>query len=639
MRFAATIFSALVSSVCFAEGYAGHGQGSVAPEVLERYRPKALETSVADRIQLLLDVRTPGLGMVSPNGRTLFFGWKVTGVNHVFRLDSPMGFPVQMTGGQDSTTLVGVTPDGKWLVLSRDKAGQEYPGLYLQSTKGGPLKLVAGASKVQVFAQRISDDGRTVYFSANDLAPDSRALYAYDLATEKKALLFSEPGLWSLADIRGGRFLLSKATGSRSSEYFEFDSKTKVLTPLFGQGETVEYSAQYGALPGEVLVQTDKFGEFRRLYSWNAGKWTGISPEQPRSVDDFNIDLTRKHIVYEVNDGGYTRLFALDAKTKAPWELPRFPGADHVTAGAMTRDGRYMSLGVSMPRAPRTNYIYDFQTRLTKQWVLPSFPETDPSSFVPAALEEYPARDGTKIPMFVRRPEKCRTEVCPVVVHFHGGPEGQSIPGFSPVAQMFVEAGFIFVEPNVRGSDGYGKSWLDRDNGPKRLEVITDIEDCAKFIKSAWARGGVAPKVGVMGWSYGGYSTLMAMTYFAGAFDAGTASVGMSNLVTFLQNTAPYRRALRITEYGDPERDRDALVKLSPITYVDRVKSPLLILQGANDPRVPAGEAVQIQESLAKRGIASELILFADEGHGASKRDNQVLELGHMVAFFQKHLK
>jgi dipeptidyl aminopeptidase/acylaminoacyl peptidase len=239
--------------------------------------------------------------------------------------------------------------------------------------------------------------------------------------------------------------------------------------------------------------------------------------------------------------------------------------------------------------------------------------------------------------MFVRRPARCPAP-CPVVVEFHGGPEGQAQPGFSPYAQLLVDAGFVLVEPNVRGSDGYGKTWFHADDGPRRLDVITDIEDCARFIRKEWAVDGKEPRVGILGGSYGGYSALVGMTMFAGAYDAGVAIVGISNLLTFLQNTAPYRRALRVNEYGDPDRDRDALVKLSPSTYVDRVKGPLLVIQGANDPRVPAGEAIQIHDALVARGVRSQLILFADEGHGSSKRSNQVLERGNAIRFLQENL-
>ena len=241
--------------------------------------------------------------------------------------------------------------------------------------------------------------------------------------------------------------------------------------------------------------------------------------------------------------------------------------------------------------------------------------------------------------MFVRRPAKCEPAPCPVVVQFHGGPEGQATPGFSPTAQLWVDAGFVLVEPNVRGSEGYGKKWLDADNGPKRLDVITDIEDAATWARKAFAVDGKTPKVGVMGGSYGGYATLMAMTMFAGTYDAGVSNVGISSLVTFLQNTAPYRRVLRSSEYGDLEKDHDALVKLSATTYIDKLKAPLLIIAGANDPRVPVGEGIQMYEAAKKKGIPTGLVIFPDEGHGAQKRDNRVLQTGNTLLWMERFLK
>jgi dipeptidyl aminopeptidase/acylaminoacyl peptidase len=287
--------------------------------------------------------------------------------------------------------------------------------------------------------------------------------------------------------------------------------------------------------------------------------------------------------------------------------------------------------------------VFDWVRRTLVPWDVPSVPEFSLEKFAQPVLESFPARDGTSIPMFVRRPRGCGPKEgtgapCPVLVVFHGGPESQALPGFSASWELFSNAGYVVVEPNVRGSDGYGRAWLDADNGPKRLAVITDIEDCARHLRAAWTRDGKAPRIGVMGWSYGGYSTLYAMTRFAGAFDAGVALVGMADLRTFLLNTAPYRRKLRITEYGDPEKDAEALRQLSPITYVDQVRDPLLIIQGANDPRVPAGEAIQMYDAMKKRGLGAELILFPDEGHGASKRSNRVLELGHALRFFAAHL-
>jgi dipeptidyl aminopeptidase/acylaminoacyl peptidase len=309
-----------------------------------------------------------------------------------------------------------------------------------------------------------------------------------------------------------------------------------------------------------------------------------------------------------------------------------------ITAASVSRDGRFVQLIVSGAQLPHTMVVYDWQTKKTTTWRVPETPEVDVSKFANQTIESYPARDGTQIPMFVRRPTSCAAAPCPVIVSFHGGPESQARPGFSASAQLYVEAGFVYVEPNVRGSSGYGKTWLHADNAAKRLEVITDIEDASKHIRSAWAKNGIAPKIGVVGGSYGGYSTLMAMTYFAGAYDAGVALYSISSLNTFLMNTAAYRRILRISEYGDPVKDKEALKQLSPITHVSKVKAPLLLIQGANDPRTPAGEAIVIYRDLERRKIPAGLIVFPDEGHGASKRSNIVLQIGHTIAFFEKHL-
>jgi dipeptidyl aminopeptidase/acylaminoacyl peptidase len=620
-------------------GYAGLGLTSVPPEVLARFAPRPFDPALTRRVQSMMDVRAPGSGTLTDDGKRLFFTWSVTGTNQVWRLDGPDRFPVQLTGGEDRTSLVEITPDGKTLVLQRDRKGEENPGIYLMPADGGTPVAVQHLEKVQSFAAFVSRDGRWLYYASNDRKPDAYAVYRHELATGKKELLVEEPGLWSPADLRDdGTLLLRKSTGSLTSEWWERDPATGKLRALLGVDEKGEFNVAYAAQPGVLLVQTPKLGEFRRLYRLANGKLEPITPELKWDVSDFSIDRARARITYTVNEAGYTRLFALDAKTYKPLAVPKFPGADHVFAGSATRSGRLQALGIVTPTAPRTSYVLDWTTGKLVRWVLPSAPEIDTTRFVPASLETYPARDGTAIPVFVRRPARCAADPCPVVVEFHGGPEGQAEPGFSPYAQLFLDEGFVFVEPNVRGSDGYGKTWLDADNGPKRLQIITDIEDAARWARKAFAKDGREPKVAITGGSYGGYSVLIGMTMFAGAFDAGVSVVGIANLVTFLENTAPYRRILRTSEYGDLEKDRDALVKLSPTTYVDRVKGPLLVLQGANDPRVPVGEAVQIHDALAARGLPVELVIYPDEGHGAGKRENRVHMMGKELLFLRQHL-
>ena len=635
--------------------YSGHGAGSVAAAVVARYAPPPLDAATSRRIQALLDVRAPGLGLPTPDGKRLYFGWNITGTPQVFRVDAPRAFPIQMTGGEDATSLAGITPDGRWLVLQRDVGGAEEPGLYLQPTDGGALVVVASAPRVRASFQFAADDSRAIYYAANDVTPDSFAIYRHDIATGARTTVFADKGVWAVADHRGRgdalRLLLVKAKGAAAREYYEYLPATRALTPLLGAGEAVDYAAAYAAQPGELLVRTNRFDDFRRLYRWTIGADTTrasfreVLAPAGADVAGFGIDDARQRIYARVNDGGYARLVVLDAATFAPLALPLPAHADQVVAGATTPDGRFVTIGIESGTAPRVSYVWDWERQALVQWVVPSAPEVDTAAFVRARPMSYPARDGTRIPMFVRFPKGCAPgeapaeDPCPVIVHFHGGPEGQATPRFSPWAQILVDAGYIVAEPNVRGSDGYGKAWLDADNGRRRLDVITDIDDAGRWMRANWARNGRAPRIGVTGGSYGGYATLVAMTMFAGTFDAGAALVFISNLDTFLRNTAPYRRALRASEYGDPDRDADALRRLSPVNYLDRVRGPLLLIQGVNDPRAPVGEAVQLQEALERLGANSTLMLFADEGHGAAKRANRVLEAGHVLQFFDRHLK
>lgn len=624
--------------------YSGYGARSVSAEIIRAFAPPELNLPGDDlrqaRIERMLELQTPDMGIPSPDGLKLYFTWRVTGTAQVWRMDGPGTFPVQLTGGGDPTTLAGLTPDGHFLILSRDHNGEENPGLYLQRAEGGDLLPILHKPGVQVFLQRVSDDSRTLWYKANDVSPERYTLYCYDLATGMREQVFDREGLWNLDDMaQDGRMLLKLDRGSYWSEYWEYQPSTSSLTPLLGQDARNEFQAVFHPLGKGLLVATPGIGEFRHLFHWQTGTFTDLTPELKWDVAGFHMDRARQRLYLSINENGSSRVRIWDVATMTPLPGPRLPAADQHHAGSSSPDGRFTIFSTSAYNQPSQSTLWDWQTLTLTPWTKPSTPELSPERFTQAVLEHYPARDGTAIPMWVRRPQGCEAGGCPVVVVFHGGPEGQSRPGFHPTAQLFVDAGFVYVEPNVRGSTGYGRSWRDADNGPRRLAVITDIEDAARFIRSSWGKDGAAPKVGVMGGSYGGYSTLMAMTRFSGTYDAGVAKVGISNLLTFLENTAPYRRILRTTEYGDPATDREALLELSPIRWLDQLKDPLLIIQGVSDPRVPVGEALQLYDAGKARGAPVELILFGDEGHGTQKRSNRAIDLGHTLRFFERHLK
>ena len=619
--------------------YTGHGGDSISKEDLRKYAPQPIPKDLTTEIEAQLEMRATSLGQLTPDGKSLFFKWGVTGTQQVWKIDGPKKFPVQFTGGANATYLQDITEDGKWLIHSRDTDGDEYPALFIQSTNGGPLELLFGKSKVKVSYLDQTKDGRFIYFRANDISPTEWGIYKYSIETKTKKLIFKGNGYWYISDRKeNGDMILSHSTGNVTNEHYLYNEFSKKRTPLFGQGEKETFSVRFSALDKKLLVVTNKFSDFKRLYLYQNEKFTPLSEEQPKDVVGISLSKDNRRILIEYNDNGRYKLEAMSAKTFKKIKLPNLGDSLHSYYGSSTSDGRFRIFGKSYHNRPRSSFVYDWKIDKLVEWTIPSSPEMDTSDYSPWAEEFYKATDGTRIPMLVKRPKECLKKSCPVIVSFHGGPEGQSMPSFSPYSELFVKRGFIYVKPNIRGSRGYGKKWLNSDNGIKRLDVITDIRDCATHIKENWAHAGVVPKIGIVGGSYGGYATLYAMTVFAGSYDAGVARVGMSSLVTFLENTADHRRYLREAEYGYLATDREFLEKLSPINYIDQLEDPLLIIQGSNDPRVPAGESLQFKEALDKKGIKSNLILFADEGHGVRKRKNRTLQTGHTLNFFLKHL-
>jgi dipeptidyl aminopeptidase/acylaminoacyl peptidase len=641
--------SIVIAAISFSQissAYKGLGAASISKKDLQKFAPKTLDPKVSNEVRRFLDLKAPGFGRLSPDGKSLYFTWSISGSNQIWKLNGPNQFPQMITSGEERTTISGMTPDGKYVVINRDSNGQENPGIYLLSTQDNSLTEIYRKVGIQSFAQYISEDSKTIYFATNEKQRDSYAIYAYDIASKKIEEVFSQPGLWSIGDVHPTRdeWLLTKTISNTHSEFYTYDRKTKKLTPLLGQNDNEDYSVSYALKDNAYLVKTNKFGDFHQLYEWQlGGEFKLVNAPIKYDISDVNISKKRKLLFYSINEGGYERVKRLDPKTYKEISMPALEKISKDAASVMvaniSEDERFITVAIVTSQRPYNAYIYDTQKDKITQWIIPSTPEIDLSKSVKEKLEYYTARDGTQIPMFVFRSEECLNKNCPVIVDFHGGPEGQSTPGFSIYSQLITREGFILVQPNVRGSEGYGKEWLNSDNGPKRLKVISDIEDCSVFIKKNWKKNGVTPKIGVMGGSYGGYSTLMAMSYFAGAYDAGVSIVGISNLTTFLMNTAPYRRNLRILEYGDPVKDAAALKQLSPVTHINKVKAPLMIIQGSEDPRVPVGEAVQMYKLLQKKKVPAELMIFPDEGHGSSKTSNQVLEIGHTIRFFKEHLK
>lgn len=350
------------------------------------------------------------------------------------------------------------------------------------------------------------------------------------------------------------------------------------------------------------------------------------------------VDRTGSHLLVVANIDGRTRAELRDPTTLAlRTELP-LPGAGVASGFRFSRDGRWLAFGYSSPLVPGDAWRYDTATgALTRLTVSPC--AVDPTTFVDAELVRFPSFDGLEVPAFVFRPpgRQAADGPAPVVVLIHGGPESQYRPAFAPLTQYLVASGFAVVAPNVRGSTGYGRAYQHLDDRERRLDSVHDLAAVHDWLATQPDLD--ETRAALYGGSYGGYMVLMGLVTQPERWAAGVDVVGMSNLVTFLERTSAYRRAFREREYGSLATDRELLTELSPVTHLDRLRAPLLIIHGANDPRVPLHEAEQLHAALSEREVRCELLVYPDEGHGLAKLANRIDAYPRVTAFLDEVLR
>jgi dipeptidyl aminopeptidase/acylaminoacyl peptidase len=300
-------------------------------------------------------------------------------------------------------------------------------------------------------------------------------------------------------------------------------------------------------------------------------------------------------------------------------------------------DGRFLALTLTAPTYNPDVWIVEIETARARRLTRSSMAGIPHAILAEPQLIRYPTFDGRSIPAFLYLPPGAsRDGTLPAVVHVHGGPESQARPTFNAVIQYLVHRGYAVLAPNVRGSTGYGRTYTHLDDVRLRMDSVRDLEHANRWLRSS---GYVDPRrIAVMGGSYGGFMVLAALTTQPDLWAAGVDIVGIANFLTFLENTGPWRRHLRIAEYGDPERDADFLREISPIHHVDRIRAPLMVIHGANDPRVPIGEAEQIVTGLRQRGQMVEYLRFEDEGHGLVRLENRLVAYPAIADFLDRAL-
>ncbi|MFO8060060.1 MAG: S9 family peptidase [Bacillota bacterium] len=589
-------------------------------------------------IERYLNVRSAQNPTFSPDGRRVAFLLDVTGVPQVWRVSREGGWPEQLSFSSERVGTVAYSPADEQIIFSMDAGGNEREQLFLLSADGSEITQLTDHPDVIHSFGSWSGDGRRVAFAANREHPVHFHIYIRDLVSGTEDLVFEQDGSnrvagWSPDD----RFLLVvRANTTFDDDLFLVDLRDRSARRLpLGSGEAV-YSDISWTPDGEgfyLISNADR--DLRRIahYDLASGELADVE-EAGWEMDALRLSSRGDMLAFLVNADGYSQLFIRDLDTGETEQVTGLPpGVYGDLAWSPVRDE--LAFRVDGSRDNANVWLYDVESEQVRQLTYASYAGIPRDSLVEPELVRYESFDGLSIPAFLYRPLGSGDEDLPVVVDIHGGPEGQRRVNFNPLTQYLVNRGYAVLAPNVRGSAGYGKEYIHMDDVEKRMDTVKDIRAGVEWMIS---RGTADPeRLAVMGGSYGGFMVLACITEYPDLWAAAVDRVGIANFITFLENTGPWRRHLREGEYGSLEHDRDFLASISPIHRADRIRTPLLVIHGANDPRVPVGETQQIVEAIRDRGGEVEYLLFDDEGHGLTKLPNKITAHSTTADFLDRH--
>lgn len=591
----------------------------------------------------------------SPDGASVAFLSDAPGLPQAFVV--PVGAaPVPESGWKrlapatERTQLVAWSPDGRFVFFGRDHGGDENTQLFRTAPSGEPIVALTSNPKVRHNFGGFARDGHLVAYASNERSAADFDVYVRPPDIGEAKRVYEGSGSYSAVGFSpdGRKVLVSHEISSFNNDLILVDIESlqrTVLTPHMAEEEARFTEPVFSADGHALFVATDAGRDFMNLAVIEVGG--GMPQPKPRFVLDEPHDVTKtaiapngKVLAVAVNVDGYSdvRLFdptmPFDLKPLAKVDLPRG------VVGAMetTKDGAALFVAFSRASTPNEIWRVDVATGKSQRVTSSDRAGIDDGALVEPTVERFKSFDGLEVPVFVFKPRDMKPgERRPVVVSVHGGPEAQFEPSYNPLVQYLVSRGYVVAAPNVRGSTGYGKRYAHLDDIEKREDSVKDLAALNAWLR---ARADVDPsRIAVTGGSYGGYMTLAAITLYPDQWAAACELVGIANFRTFLEQTKSYRRALRESEYGYLAKHGELLDRLSPIHKVDKIKAPLLVVHGANDPRVPVNEAEQIVAALKQRGRTVDYLRFENEGHGVFRAENRVVFYERLAAFFDAAMK
>jgi dipeptidyl aminopeptidase/acylaminoacyl peptidase len=595
------------------------------------------------RINQYLNARKARVASISDDGKQILIRIQLHNTNQVHAIRQPMGARTQLTFEEQpiGTPVEFVPGRTDALTYLRDADGTEERQLFrLDLSAGRPMRLSGEKGKVDYFVW--SHDGRALAFNSNARNGKDIDIYVSDGQTEASVRLVAAvsgdftPLDWSTD---GKSLLVMEYRSITDAQLHVLDVATGTMRRITPEQPTASYRyAVFGASADEVFVTSDRDGEKIQLYQLtpSTNTWKPLTADLSWSVEEIARSGDGRYLAFTVNEHGYSIPYMLDLSTGARQRIDTTKGV--IYALRFARNTPLLAFSLSSFGQTTNAFTYDPTTATLTRWTESEVGGLDVSRFVEPTLIEYPSFDGLKIPAYYFRPRG--PGPFPVLISIHGGPEDQARPYFDAMFQYFAsDSGIAVLVPNVRGSDGYGKKYLSLDDGKKREDSVKDIGALLDWIAQQPELD--AKHVGVTGVSYGGYMVLASLVHFGDRIAAGCDQVGISNFVSFLEETKDYRRDLRRVEYGD-ESDPDMrafLQSISPLTNAHKIQSPLFVAHGANDPRVPLGEAEQIVKQVRSLGRDVWFMLAHDEGHGFKKKDNKDTFTLLQILFFEKYLK
>ncbi|MCK6536403.1 MAG: alpha/beta fold hydrolase [Polyangiaceae bacterium] len=602
--------------------------------------PDALRT----RLGRFLETRSAPLGALSDDGRSVLVTTRFGQTAQTHWVQRPLGARTQLTFRGEPVSRPSFPPGSTdALLFSSDTGGNEQFQLHRQDLKTGESVLLTnGKSRNEAYAW--SKKGDKLAFSSNARNGRDIDIWLSDGQTAGSAkLLLERTGHWVPLEFSADdkQLLLLEYVSINDSRIHLADLESKAVRRISPEAPVAAYRAATLDPSGKrAFVTSDREGEFTEVYEVDLIKadapWKPLTRHIKWNVEEIALSPDGRTLAFCVNEDGLSVLRLLDTATKKDRVVPGVPKG--VISGLrFARKASVLGFTFASATTPGDAFSFDVGRGKLERWTESEIGGLPKSRFVEPTLVRFKSFDGLSVPAFYYAAKADGPR--PVVVWIHGGPEMQARPELSPLIQYLVTQSKISVlVPNVRGSDGYGKSYLLLDNGEKREDSVKDIGALLDWV-------GTRPeldkkRVAVFGGSYGGYMVLASLTHFPERIVAGVDVVGISNFVTFLNNTSEYRRDLRRAEYGD-ERDpkmKALLQRISPTTNVARIKSALFVAQGLNDPRVPASEAEQIVAGVRKTGRDVWYMLAKNEGHGFTKKENRDTFSLLSVMFLEKQL-